>query len=84
MTKANTSIRDIKSRIQCPNGRPNMTIFDEKYRVVAVESHRLIIRGVRSGRVLIINTVPQTPLRQEDYPLGKLFALTDPTSVPVT
>lgn len=60
-----------------------MTIFDEQYRVVAVEAHRLHIRGVRSGRVLIINTVPENPLRAEDYPLGKLIALSDPSTVPV-
>ena len=60
-----------------------MTIFDEQYRVVAVESQSLVIRGIRSGRVLIINTVAESPLRLEDYPLGKLIALTDPSTVPV-
>ena len=59
-----------------------MTMFDEKYRVVAVENQRLMIRGVVSGKVLVINTDPETPLNQEDYPLGKLIALTDPSAAP--
>jgi hypothetical protein len=59
-----------------------MAIFDEKYRVVAVGSQRLIIRGVRSGDVLVINTDPEIPLSQEEYPLGKLIALTDPSTAP--
>ena len=32
-----------------------MAIFDEKYRVVALENQRLVIRGERSGEVLVIN-----------------------------
>ncbi len=61
-----------------------MSIFDEQYRVVAVEGDRLLIRGILSGEVLtIINTAPETPLRQEDYPLGKLIALTDPSTAPL-
>jgi hypothetical protein len=59
-----------------------MAIFDEKYRVVAVGSQRLIIRGVRSGDVLVINTDPEIPLSQEEYPLRKLIALTDPSTAP--
>jgi hypothetical protein len=59
------------------------SVFDEKYRVVAIERDRLLIRGVRSGRVLtIINPEPETPLNREDYPLGKLIALTDPSTAP--
>jgi hypothetical protein len=55
-------------------------IFDEKYRVVAVESTRLVIQGVLSGQVLtIINPDPEVPLTPTDYPLGKLIALTDPS-----
>jgi hypothetical protein len=58
-----------------------MSIFEQKYRVVAVESDRLLLRGVLSGEVLtIINPEPGTPLNQEDYPLGKLIALTDPST----
>ncbi len=58
-----------------------MSIFDEKYRVVGVESDRLLVRGVHSGDVLtIINPEPEMPLSQKDYPVGKLIALTDPSS----
>jgi hypothetical protein len=57
-----------------------MAIFDEHYRVIAVDSHRLTIRGVCSGHVLVIKTDPQTPLSQEDFPLGKLIALSDPST----
>src|ERR1700690_410520 len=54
----------------------NMAIFDEKYRVVAVESQRLVIRGVRSGEVLtIVNSQPDSPLSEVEYPPGKLIAL---------
>jgi hypothetical protein len=57
------------------------SIFEEKYRVVAVDSDRLLVRGVLSGEVLtIINPDPETPLTQEDYPPGKLIALTDPST----
>jgi hypothetical protein len=61
-----------------------MAIFDEKYRVVAVESHSLTIRGVRSGEVLtIINPDPETPLTLAEYPPGKLIALSDPGAAPL-
>jgi hypothetical protein len=57
------------------------SIFDEKYRVVAVQGDRLLVRGVRSGEVLtIINPEPETFLNQEDYPPGKLISLTDPST----
>ena len=60
------------------------SIFEEQYRVVAVESDRLLVRGILSGEVLtIINPEPETPLTQEDYPPGKLIALTDPSSSPL-
>ena len=59
-------------------------IFDEKYRVLGVEGDRLLLRGVRSGDVLtVINPEPALPLTQEEYPVGKLIALTDPTCVPL-
>jgi hypothetical protein len=59
-------------------------IFDEKYRVVAVESQSLTIRGVRSGKVLtIVNPDPETPLTQAEYPPGKLIALSDPGASPL-
>jgi hypothetical protein len=58
-----------------------MSIFDEKYRVVGVESDRLLVRGVHSGEVLtIINPEAATPLSQEEYPVGKLIALSDPSN----
>jgi hypothetical protein len=58
-------------------------IFDEKYRVVAVESQSLTIRGVRSGKVLtIMNPDPETPLSSIEYPPGKLIALSDPGAAP--
>ncbi len=61
-----------------------MSVFDEKYRVVAVESDRLLIRGVISGKVLtIMNPEPEIPIKQEDYPPGKLIALTDPSTLPL-
>jgi hypothetical protein len=57
-----------------------MSIFDEKYRVVGVENDRLRLRGVHSGDVLtILNPEPEFPISQEDYPVGKLIALTDPS-----
>jgi len=60
------------------------SIFEEKYRVVAVESDRLLVRGILSGQLLtIISPEPETPLRQEDYPPGKLIALTDPSTAPL-
>jgi hypothetical protein len=57
------------------------SIFEEQYRVVAVESDRLLVRGVLSGEMLaIINPEFETPLTQEDYPPGKLIVLTDPST----
>ena len=59
-------------------------LFEEKYRVVAVEGQSLTIRGVRSGKVLkIVNPDPSTPLTPAEYPPGKLIALSDPSSSPV-
>lgn len=55
-------------------------LFEEEYRVVAVESQSLTIQGVRSGEVLtIINQTP-APLSEADYPLGKLITLSDPSN----
>jgi hypothetical protein len=59
-------------------------IFDERYRVVAVDGQNLIIRGVRSGEVLtILNPDPDTPLTPAEYPPGKLIALSDPSAAPL-
>jgi hypothetical protein len=58
-------------------------IFDERYRVVAVESQSLTVRGIRSGEVLtIINPDPDTPITLAEYPPGKLIALSDPSAAP--
>lgn len=60
-----------------------VTIFDEQYRVIAIEADSLVIRGTLSGNVLtILNPEPQAPLSLEDYPLGKLIALSDPSTAP--
>ena len=61
-----------------------MSIFDEQYRVVAIEGDRLLIRGILSGDVLaIVNPEPEAPLSEEEYPLGKLIALSDPSAAPL-
>jgi hypothetical protein len=58
-----------------------VSIFDEQYRVVAIQGDRLVIKGISSGSVLtIINPEPATPLTPEDYPRGKLIALSDPST----
>ncbi|MHB8218280.1 MAG: hypothetical protein ACYDDS_19575 [Candidatus Sulfotelmatobacter sp.] len=60
-----------------------MSVFDEKYRVLGIEGDRLLLRGVHSGDVLtILNSEPEIPLTQEEYPVGKLIALSDPASAP--
>ena len=60
------------------------SIFGEQYRVVAVERDRLLVRGILSGAVLtIISTELASPLTPEDYALGKLIALTDPSTAPL-
>jgi hypothetical protein len=60
------------------------SIFEEQYRVVAVDRDRLLVRGVLSGEMLtIINPEPETPLTRADYPPGKLIALTDPSTAPL-
>ncbi len=60
-----------------------MSIFEEQYRVVAIESEHLVIRGTLSGQILTItNHDPDTPISPEDYPLGTLIALTDPATAP--
>ena len=60
------------------------SIFDEQYRVVAIECDRLVVRGILSGEVLtIINPEPASPLSQKDFPPGRLIALSDPSTVPL-
>lgn len=59
----------------------NLGLFSEKYRVVAVEDERLTIQGLITGTVLTItNTDPDIPLTPEEYPLGQLIALSDPSA----
>jgi hypothetical protein len=56
-------------------------LFNEKYRVVAVEAERLTVKGIITGTVLtIVNSDPAMPLSAEQYPLGKLVALSDPSA----
>lgn len=56
-----------------------MAMFDETYRVIAVESQSLTIRGNVTGEVLTIVTAdPEISLTQEDYRVGQLIALTNP------
>ena len=64
--------------------KPKGDVFDEKYRVISVESQCLTIRGVRSGKVLtIVNPDPETPLSAAEYPPGKLIKLSDPSAAPL-
>ncbi len=68
-------------RIKIPMRWSDTGFFSEKYRVVAVEAERLTIQGIITGTVLtIINSDPATPLTAEQYPLGKLIALSDPSA----
>jgi hypothetical protein len=57
-----------------------MAIFDEEYRVIAVESQRIVIRGVLSGNELVIRTSLEFPLSEEAFPVGQLIRLSDPAS----
>jgi len=59
----------------------NNAIFEERYRVIAIDEQNLILRGVRSGEVLTIkNADPEHPLTEKEYPPGKLIALNDPST----
>ena len=58
-----------------------MALFDETYRVIAVDNQSLTVRGTTSGEVYtIVNTNPDIPLTAEEYPPGQLIALTDPST----
>jgi len=49
--------------------------------VIAVDEQSLVLRGERSGEVLTVtNADSETVLSEEDYPLGKLIALSDPSA----
>jgi len=55
-------------------------IFGQRYRVVAVDERNLVLKGIHSGEVVtIVSADPTTPFTQEEYPLGKLIALDDPS-----
>ena len=58
-----------------------MSIFDEHYRVIAIESNRLLVRGIRSGDVLtIINTDPETPSYARTLSAGKISCFDRPVN----
>jgi hypothetical protein len=57
-----------------------MTIFDEEYKVIAVENQRIVIRGVLSGNVLVIKTAPEFPLSEGGFSSGQLITLSDPAA----
>jgi hypothetical protein len=78
------SIANGRYRIKQQMKDEEKSVFDEQYSVVAVESDRLLIRGIVSGKMLtIINPEPATSLNKEDYPPGKLIALSDPSIEPL-
>lgn len=61
-----------------------MALFDETYRIIAVESQSLTVRGTVSGEVFrIVNTNPEIPLSEKEYPVGQLIALSDPSASPI-
>lgn len=62
----------------------NSAIFDDTYRVIAVDEGSLTIRGLRSGETLTIVT-PDAGSRfsASEYPPGLLIALSDPLTTPV-
>ncbi len=58
-----------------------MAIFDQTYRIIAVDSHCLTIRGNVSGEVLtMVNTASEFPLTQKGFLVGQLIELTDPSA----
>ena len=62
-------------------GQAHTGLFGEKYRVIAVEAERLTIQGIISGTVLTItNSDPHILLTPEEYPVGQLLALSDPSA----
>jgi len=58
----------------------NDAIFEERYRVIAINEQNLVVQGVRTGDVLTItNADPENPLTEKDYPPGKIISLKDPS-----
>ena len=61
----------------------NAGIFDETYRVVAVDEGGLTIQGVRSGETLrIVTPDAGSGFSAREYPPGLLIALSDPLTAP--
>ena len=55
-------------------------IFEELYRVLAVESQSLTVQGIHSGKVLTIkNHDVENPVTATNYPPGTLIRLSDPS-----
>ena len=73
----------VKAALERIGAAPKTSVFDQQYRVVGVECDRLQIRGVVTGEVLTITSETEVPLTLQDYPLGKLIVLTDPSTSPL-
>lgn len=64
--------------------RTHTALFDETYRVVAVDEGSLTIQGVRSGETLtIVSRDSGIEFSEREYPPGMLIALKDPLGAPV-
>jgi hypothetical protein len=60
--------------------KPDTSVFREQYRVVAVQSDCLLLRGTISGHmVTVVNGDPRAHISPDAFPVGKLIALTDPS-----
>ena len=82
--KINLESLGLELASECGMKARKREIFDEHYRVLAVESQSLTIQGVHSGEVLtIVNQTPGIALTPAEYPPGKLIKLSDPTNKPV-
>lgn len=56
------------------------SVFREQYRVVAVQADSILLRGTVTGdMVTVINGDPLAPIDPNEFPVGKLIALTDPS-----
>ncbi len=56
-------------------------LFNEQYRVVAVDDRSLVLRGTHSGELVTLrNARPEILFSPEEFTVGKLVALSDPTS----
>jgi len=52
-------------------------------RLVKCDQLYRVVRTLLSAVLTIIKPEPETPLNQEDYPLGKVIVLTDPSTSPL-